>query len=509
MEARAARTHLEQLHQKIVQRQKDIADVTLQLADMRSTHRECLREYEFDGLVEHPDQYQWKDKTLRLSAKAMHSRKRVEHFIKKLATAPCMKTLSLFLQEYIGGVPPSLKLAQDALSKAPVHIQELCVTFGSSSKEAVLALVEKTRDHLERLALTLMYDARFTDDELRRLWGLVGGSNIKVLALSSPELVRKVQFPFRTSRLQLERLELGDLGDCKHPTVLGPLIRAASATLRVVQLPSTLVEGDRMDVFEALGECSNLEEASVPCYRYILALQSCAKLGRLGLQCVDKQWSLRPNADTNAVVELLGLKFVKMRLRGLTLSSFCPDRDRAVIGAVSALKNLRSLTLNTNMQKDALVILLRYLPCLEELHLLRRFSLTSEIVRQITPRLLPKLRLLELDCDDNESECNCSEDDEDFGFGGCGLPHAGWRPGVDFTVKRAFEEVNPDLTLIVAPSTTAEKKSCSSEGSDVESDDGLEKEALKQFELWQDEEEESSEAESNEGSETEELPSMN
>lgn len=77
----------------------------------------CVQEYEFDGWVEHPEQHLWEEKTLRLSSKAMHSRKRLEHFIKQLATAPCMQTLTLFLQEYTGGVPPSLKLAQDALSK--------------------------------------------------------------------------------------------------------------------------------------------------------------------------------------------------------------------------------------------------------------------------------------------------------------------------------------------------------------------------------------------------------
>lgn len=510
LEAKAARTSIEQLHQKILQRKKDIDDVTLQLADMRSTHRECLREYEFDGWVAHPDQLLWEEKTLRLSSKAMHSRKRLEHFIKKLATAPCMQTLSLFLQEYMGGVPPSLKLAQDALSKAPVHIKELCVTFGTSSKEAVLALVEKTRGDLERLALTLMYDAKFTDDELCRLWRLVDGSDIKALALSSPELVRNVQFPFKTSRLQLERLELGDVGECKQATVLVPLLGAASSTLQVVQLPSTLRDDERGAVFKALTECPNLEEASVPCYADVVGLQSCAKLERLGLQCVDKRWSQHSTADTKAAVKLLGLKNIKDRLRGLSLTSFSEDRDTAVIHAVSSLKNLRSLSLNTNIKLPALEKLLSALPCLEELHLLRGFFLTSQVIDKITPALVPKLRLLELDCDDNESECECPDDDYlGLGYGfGCGLPHAGWRPGVQMTVKRAFKTVNPDLTLIVAPSTSEEKKSCSSVGSDVESDDGLEKEVLKQFESWQCEEEEGSEEESSEGSENAELPSL-
>lgn len=294
--------------------------------------------------------------------------------------------------------------------------------------------------------------------------------------------------------------------------MLGPLLGAASSTLRVVQLPSTLRDDDRGPVLRALAECPNLEEASVPCYEDVVGLQSCAKLERLAVQCVDKRWSQLSTASAKAAVELLGLRNIKDRLRGLSLASFNEDRDKAVIGAVSSLKNLRSLSLNTNIKLPALERLLSALPCLEELHLLRGFVLTSEVIHKITPALVPKLRLLELDCDDNESECDCSDDDYlGLGYGlGCGLPHAGWRPGVQMTVKRAFKTVNPDLTLIVAPSTTEEKKSCSSVGSDVESDDGLEKEVLKQFEGWQDEEEEEEglEDELSEGSEIAELPSM-
>lgn len=91
-----------------------------------------IQEHEFDGLVEHPDQHLWEDKSLRLSSKTMHSRKGLEHFIKQLATAPCIKTLTLFLQEYWGEVPPPLKLAQDALSKVS------CASFFSVLKGFLL-----------------------------------------------------------------------------------------------------------------------------------------------------------------------------------------------------------------------------------------------------------------------------------------------------------------------------------------------------------------------------------
>lgn len=121
------------------------------------------------------------------------------------------------LLSFLKWAPTSGRLLQ-----APVYVKELCVTFGQSSKEAVLGLVEKTHDHLERLALTLMYESRatFTDEELCRLWRLLEApeevpveptgdalydyfiensekaSGVKALALSSPELLRSVPFPF-------------------------------------------------------------------------------------------------------------------------------------------------------------------------------------------------------------------------------------------------------------------------------------------------------------------------
>lgn len=308
-----------------------------------------------------------------------------------------------------------------------------------------MALLDKTRSHLERLDLaSIKYPlADFTDGELCHLWRVLDGSGVKTLCISSPELLRSVQFPFQTSQLQLEKLDLGRLGvnadrysfeakECNHYRVLVPLLQAASSTLKVVQLPSTLREEERLPVFDALAECANLEEATVPCYRELTRWRPCEKLT---LRCVGTSWSSDPGLAANvaAAAEFWRLPSTNDRLRTLTLLAF-EEGEEDVFTALSSLTNLRVLSFDTPLKVDLLESILKALTCLEDLRLMGGSFMDPEVLKTITPTLTPNLTRLKIECDglhyDKFKECERA------------VPK----------LEKAFREVKPNFILWAQPS---------------------------------------------------------
>lgn len=447
-EVAAARNQVLDLQRQTEEQQRLILDTILQQADLRSAHRECLM------TPQHPYEATWQEERLRLSAKAMRHKAGLAPFLSKLTMAPCLRSLTVCLDEPRYGEPlPALPLLLHAVEKAPARIKELSLTFGKLCKDVAFALMELTQLHLERLEVRLLdFGFDLADEDLSRLWRVLDGSNIKSLALSSEQLVRGVAYPFPASKLRLERLDVGAVGESRRSgTVLVPLLQAARGTLRAVHLPRGLRQDERGPVFKALEECRCLEEASVPCYQDIARLRSCAKVKSLHLHCVDAAWS--GVRQTDEAVKLLSLRSVSGRLSALSLHAFSEEKDRGLFQALVSLRRLRNLTLDC-MEFSVLRNLAEALPWLEELHLLRGFYLDPEVLPKIKPALLPNLTLLELDC------CELDDDEE------C----ESWQDAV-FDLRMAFHKVNPDFVLKDSTRYFVLESTYASEDSDVDSGD--------------------------------------
>lgn len=431
----AAGRRTKQLKKQITKRKEQITNLTVQLVDLQSVHRECLM------VQGHPDEASWMDKSLWLTKEMMADAEDVEHFVRVLTKAPCLKVLKVHLRETY---EPQLKLVLDNLPRAPARIKELVLHFGRRTKEIAFALLDKTRSHLERLELgSIEYPrADFTDEELCHLWRILDGSGVKRLSISMPELMRSVQFPFQASQLQVERLDLTGVSqsrypflaeECKHYRVLVPLLQAASSTLKVVQLPGTLREEERVPVFNALAQCVNLEEASVPCYEQLTQWRPCE---RLSLRCVRTS-GLRSDrgqaANTAAAAKFLRLPSTNDRLRTLTLLYF-EEGEEDVFTAMSSLTNLRILSFDTPLKVDLLESLLKALTCLEDLRLMGGSFMDPKVLERITPTLAPNLTRLEIECD--------------------GLEYYKYREceRAVLYLGKAFRKVKPNFNLCAQPS---------------------------------------------------------
>lgn len=86
-----------------------------------------------------------------------------------------------------------------ALAAAPARIKRLrCEQLGWDGSEAVLALLERAKGHLEEFSICNSYFHVLRDQDVRRLWGILVGSNVSNLSVAT-ELLCDVGFVLEVS----------------------------------------------------------------------------------------------------------------------------------------------------------------------------------------------------------------------------------------------------------------------------------------------------------------------
>ncbi|XP_034231451.1 uncharacterized protein LOC117639681 [Thrips palmi] len=182
----AAQSRLQHLVEQVAVQRRLHQETARQLADLRSAHRDC-KVAAGSELTEL--------KLLHCTSQTIVQKAKRKAFLYTLTTAPSIKSLSLDLT---GNRPKPLpKSVLETLPRAPARIKQLSLTFGRDSEEAVLALLQRCKDHLEELYLNSSF---WTDDQVRRLWGIVEDSNISVLSLGAAAYLRDVAFPFQSEK---------------------------------------------------------------------------------------------------------------------------------------------------------------------------------------------------------------------------------------------------------------------------------------------------------------------
>ncbi|XP_034234286.1 uncharacterized protein LOC117641217 isoform X4 [Thrips palmi] len=392
----AARSRLQQLSEKVAEQRKRQQETARQLGDLRSAHRDC--KVAAGGEVKEV-------KMLRCTSKTLLDKAKRKAFLSALTTAPSIKSLSLDL--VAKGNKPLPKSVLQTLPRAPARIKQLLLTFGRHSEEAVLALLQRSKDHLEELYLNSGFA---TDDNIRRFWGIVQDSNIAVLSLISDSFLRDVGFPFQAEKLRHVRslsvsgYYVSSFGSDKHKkNVLVPLLRVlgSAASLRKFVLPWAFAEQERGDVFAALAQCSELEEVYTPCYKELALLRGCVKLRKLAVHRINRMDYPKSEAveEIQAAAEFLKLPSTVDRLESLSIEYFQLGKETVlpIFRAVRGLKKLKSLSLKVFQEFPEMTATLKALPLLEELRLIQGTYMYPKALRTITPELVPNLKLLELD----------------------------------------------------------------------------------------------------------------
>lgn len=347
----------------------------------------------------------WEEEKMRLSGTVLFNKALRDAFLEKMAAAPSLKTLELSLKERFGRRRMKLCSTLPPLicSKAPAQIKELILQFGYSSKDAVFSLLEKTRDHLEHLEIKPQYQQgiNYTDADLCRLWQILEGSSIKSLTVHTYSVMRKVKFSFKVNKWNhLEKLKYSPMVSCTA-TVLPALITANKTSLRVVELPSSegVLKAERRPVFTALSKCVNLEEVMLDCFEETPLLQTCPKLKNVTFMNVGGMLS-NNSAATKAIGKFLSLPTSIQRIEKVTLGVFQdPKTASPIFKALSLLKGLKSLTVNVCTDFPNMKNTLKNLPCLEELHLNQGAYVKAARVAQITPDVVPNLKVLKVRCE--------------------------------------------------------------------------------------------------------------
>ncbi|XP_034234149.1 uncharacterized protein LOC117641137 [Thrips palmi] len=446
----AARSRLLQLSEKVAEQRRLQKETACQLADLRSTHRDCKVAAGGKGK---------ELKLLRCTSQTIVQKAKRKAFLSALTTAPSIKSLSLHLLR--DRDKPLPKSVLETLPRAPARIKQLLVTFGRDSEEAVLALLQRCKEHLEELHLNPLRWDFARDDYIRRFWGIVEDSNIAKLSLPADPFLRDVAFPFQAEKwCHLRSLTLTGYHlsfsskDKGQKSVLAPLLRvlAKAASLRVFELPWDVAEGEREDVFAALAQCSELQEVSTPCYKQLAQLRGCAKLRKLEVHRVNMSDREGTDAEIQAAADFFKLPSTADRVESLSLKYFQLSEKRVLplFRALRALKKLKSLSLELVWEFPEMEATLKSLPCLEELRLIHGHWMYPETVCEIKPEMAPNLKLLELDTEQ-------LEEDEQL---------ESWRDEVR-SLEWAFKKKNKDFKLIDKTSFSPPQSSFSDDSGDA------------------------------------------